>query len=354
MRLKLYRGYWCATWREGGNTRRVSLRTDDKAEALRRLSDLQRQPVGETVSDILTAYETDKAQTVRHADSLKRSCESARKAFGAYRPDQITRQLTRAYVKRMQGAGLSNGTIIKHLGALKAALRWHEPHTPAVIEMPSAPPSRERFLSHAEYDALLAATVMPHVRLFVVLALATAARKEAILQLTWGQIDFENGLIRLGQGHGNKRRATVPMTEDARQALQEAQRAAVSDFVVEYAGGPVKSIKRGFGEAVRRAGIDWCSPHDLRRTAATWMIQRGIPIEAVAQYLGHTDTKITFKHYAKFSPDYLRDAARALEKGGRAGSIEPESPDVHAIDRQKQLRAPRKSTRKPPLSARAS
>ncbi len=77
--------------------------------------------------------------------------------------------------------------------------------------------------------------------------------------------------------------------------------------------GRVGSIKTGFTATVTRAGIDHCTPHDLRRTAGRFMAEAGVPIEEIATYLGHTNPNITRATYAQFSPDYLRKAAGALE-----------------------------------------
>jgi integrase len=43
------------------------------------------------------------------------------------------------------------------------------------------------------------------------------------------------------------------------------------------------------------------------------MAEGGIPMPVIAQYLGHRDSRTTERIYARFSPDYLREAAKALE-----------------------------------------
>jgi integrase len=55
------------------------------------------------------------------------------------------------------------------------------------------------------------------------------------------------------------------------------------------------------------------TPHDLRHTAAVWMAADGVSMGKIAQYLGHSDSRITEKVYARFAPEHLRDAASALE-----------------------------------------
>lgn len=49
-----------------------------------------------------------------------------------------------------------------------------------------------------------------------------------------------------------------------------------------------------------------------RLTAASWMAEAGIPMSEIAAVLGHRDSRTTERIYAKFSPDYLQRAVRAL------------------------------------------
>jgi integrase len=160
-----------------------------------------------------------------------------------------------------------------------------------------------------------AAAKTPHLHLFVILAYSTAGRASAILELTWDRVDFTRGEIRLGLGERRtKGRATVPMTDSARVALDEARRGAVTDHVIEYGGRRVLSVKRAFKAAVARAGLPpSTSPHILRHSAAVHMAESGVSMAEIAQYLGHSSEAVTYRVYARFSPSYLRKAASALE-----------------------------------------
>lgn len=105
----------------------------------------------------------------------------------------------------------------------------------------------------------------------------------------------------------------MPMLRTARAALQEARKGALSDNVIEWAGKPVKSVKRGLAAAAKRAGLQHVSPHMLRHSAAVHMAESGVAFEEISQFLGHSNPTITRQFYARFSPDFLRDAAAALE-----------------------------------------
>lgn len=232
--------------------------------------------------------------------------------FGALRPDQIDPDLCADYGRRRKRQGVKDGTILKELSFLRAALRGQL--KAGQFQMPAQPPPRDRHLTRKEFDRLLSAATLPHIRLFIILALTTAARAGALLQLTWDQIDFERGMIVLGKGEGRRKgRATVPMNTNARKALEEAYEKRTCDYVIEWAGKPLGSIKRAFRLAALRARLPDVTPHVLRHTAAVWAIEAGNSMDEVAQFLGHTDSRLTYRVYARFSPNHLRRVAKALE-----------------------------------------
>jgi len=111
----------------------------------------------------------------------------------------------------------------------------------------------------------------------------------------------------------SKGRAIVPINNTLLAALHEAKQGALTGHVIEWAGRPVKSIKKGIATAARNAGIEDVSPHVFRHTAAVWMAEAGIPMSEIAQYLGHSNTSVTEKVYARYSLEHLRGAASALE-----------------------------------------
>lgn len=313
-RLGRYKGRWYAIWNDNG-TKRASLRTTDRAEAERAFADFLKRwnAPGETIADIMQAYLRDKQHSACDPARLRFAWSNLQPMFGPLLPNHITHDLCRRYA-HSRAAG--PGTIRRELGTLRAGLRWFDPTGGgAVFELPPPPPPRERHLSREEYERFVAAARRtPHVYLFVILALATAARASALLDLSWNRVDLDRGIIRLGAGNRLKGRATVPITDRASQALREAQTVAMSPFVIEYAGNRVKRIRKAFMRAVERAGLGKdVTPHVLRHTAAVWMAEAGTPMAEIAQYLGHSSPDITYRVYARYSPSYLRGAAAALE-----------------------------------------
>lgn len=310
-------------YEEDGRRRRYRLDADtlERAEAEAR-DVILAQTAGRnelTVEAIWKAYSATVEGRPVH-ESMEYTGRSVLPWFGAFRPDQISVQDCKAYIADRRQAGIQDGTIWTQLGKLRTCLNWAEKtgliERAPYIERPSKPAPKERYLTRQEIAELLAVGCTPHIKLAIRLMLSTAARVTAVLELTWDRVDFDRGQINLRTGEGQRKgRAIVPMTESLRVALLEARKAALSDYVVEWAGGPVKSIKKGFKAVAVEAGLRDVSPHVLRHTAAVHMAEAGISMDEIAQYLGHSDSRITASTYARYSPEHLRKAASALEFG---------------------------------------
>lgn len=272
-------------------------------------------PVGNTVADIWKGYTAEFEGDARtRLDWVWKNLEPF---FAVMTPDQIDREVCRSYAASRP---VADGTILRELSCLRAALRWRDKNTPAQFWMPRAAPPRDRWLTREEFSTLLDSAEGPHIEMFLRLAIATAARKEAILDLRWdptvggpGHVDLGRREIFLGRKNGGKKRATVPMTTSLHTALTEAREVALSPWVVEYRGRPVGDIKKGFAQAVKRSGIERCTPHDIRHTAAVWMAGAGVAMSMISQYLGHSSTEVTERVYARYAPEHLKAAADALE-----------------------------------------
>lgn len=322
-------------WWENGSWQRVSTGETD----LRRASVWLQQfaagrgtpepPKQPALSAILDGYLADRKEVARAYDTLEVACKALRRWLGDLEPEHLTKERIRFYRRQRRVEGyevgppdarrrkpVQDGTLLRELVTLRAALKWalHAKWISEVpyIEVPRQPPPRERWLSRDEAERLQNAAQAFHVKVFLAVALYTAARSGAVLELTWDRVDLAGGLIDLGVAPGGKGRGIVPIADVLRPVLMEAWEARTSRYVVERGGKPVASVKTGVRAAARRAGLEGVTPHTLRHTAATWMAMAGIPMEQIARLMGHATYRVTEKVYAKYSPDYLRGAIAAL------------------------------------------
>jgi integrase len=323
-------------WWENGRNNRVSTRTNDRRAAERFVAQFlagrgsPAPPAEPTIREIVAGYLADRQEVVLSFATLQACGKALVRHLGDLEPSHMTVERCRFYARRRRAEGhmvggstlrrkkaTADGTVLRELVTLRAALRWakrqewiaEEPSIP----VPRQPPPRERWLTREEADRLLAAAQAPHVKLFLTLALHTAARAAAILALTWDRVDFTRGLVDYGPSEGGKKRLVAPINRTLMAERLRAREMATCPHVIEFGGGAVRSVKTGTRAAAVRAGLPGVTPHILRHWAATWMAIARVPMDEIARLLGHGDPKLTARVYAKFHPDYLRAAVEALE-----------------------------------------
>ena len=335
-RVGQYRLGWlidqfCAVWYENGARHRHRLGVSQEDKARTELNAFARSHAAiaaasqaqspHTVASLFEQYCADREIEGKQVFRMRWTWAVIGPVFGPLRPEDITKALCRRHADDRTELGRSPHTVHGELRLLRTIINWAAKakliKDAPVIWVPPFPSARERHLTRDELDRLLKSADLPHIRLFIILAIATAARRTALLELTWQRIDFERGLIHLrdpAKARTNKGRAVVPMNESARSALLEAKAGAVSDYVIEWSGAPVKSVRRSLDTALKKAGLKTKQDgaHLLRHSAAVMMAEEGIPMSEISQYLGHSSTAVTEKVYARYSPHYLKKAASTL------------------------------------------
>jgi integrase len=255
-----------------------------------------------------------------------------RKFFSSFVMDQLSATDIRQYTDQRKGDGLSNSTINRELEVLSASINyanreweWALPN-PVTGRMLKEPPGRVRWITEDESDLLINAAHGEPKAIgladFIKLALNTGCRKQEMLGLEWARIDFSSNLIHLGEEHTKtSKRRSVPLNEVARQALLSranfrAEHCPDSPWVfTNQLGYRINDMKRSFGTACRRSGIDNFRIHDMRHTCAAWLVSAGAKLDEVRDLLGHSSVTMT-ERYAHLSPDNVRSAVKLLDKIG--------------------------------------
>ena len=198
-KIKRYRGKYYAVKRVDGQPVRRSLRTADYNTALRVFETFKKSfEKRETVKDMFEAYKETRSENEQRI--LGFAWRHLEPSFGYMTPDQVDRSNTRLYAEERLKSVKEN-TVIRELGALKAAINYHDRTLIKSFYMPTKPDPKDRYLSKEEFEALYDGAESPHIKLFILLALSTAARTSAILELKWDNIDFKRGMIDLGRGN---------------------------------------------------------------------------------------------------------------------------------------------------------
>ena len=318
-KLVLYRGKWCLYSRDSsGSPIRRSLGTSDHSEAERRAADLQAFELLRTASNVRTIAEAWEARRKalegrRTASNMEWSGKPILSFFGHMEPRHVTKEMVKSYVELRKSHGKKPWTIHTELSHLRSTLHSVKADTSSIVL--ETPPPKHDYLTKAQAKAFLDACTYPHVRTFVLIALGTGARTQAILDLTWSRVDLTHRTIdfRTDKDQHRKTRTLVPINNQLLAELEKLPRASATTHVIEWAGSKVQSVKKGIKAVAKKVNLPFVSPHVFRHSAAVWMAEAGVSMEEIAQFLGHSNPEITRKVYARYSPTYLRKAAEALE-----------------------------------------
>lgn len=281
------------------------------------------------MAEALAIYAEQHAPTTADPVRIGYAIDALLTFWAEYTLGQITPLACRRYVKER---GVSLGTSRRELGTLSAAISFMFKNglltRPIPIELPAKPASKDRWLKVEEAARLLNAArtsdgrARQYLPLFILIALYTGARKEAILSLRWPQIDLANGVMDFaipGRAATKKVRPKLPIPDRIKPFLRYAWKRRSSDTgpVLHLDGQPLLRIDKGFRLAAARADLPGVTPHTLRHTRGTWLAQAGVPLWTIAGWLGQT-TATTEKIYVHHHPEHLEAAKRATDRR-RAG-----------------------------------
>ncbi|TYL83677.1 tyrosine-type recombinase/integrase [Bradyrhizobium cytisi] len=272
------------------------------------------------------------------------------------------------------------GGARRDLEDLRAAINHHAReglHRGLVrVALPAKGPGRERWLSRSEAAALLWACwryreiqtrhrgplknqkietgkrPLRHIARFILIGLYTGTRAGAIASASpyrdtgRSYVDLENGIFyRLAQGRRptKKRQPPAPIPDRLLAHMRRwARTGAIVSHFVEFNGAAVKSVKSGFRSAVGLAKLSTeagkVTPHTLRHTAATWLMQRGADPWKSAGFLGMS-VEVLLDTYGHHHPEFLREAAAAI-------TTKPNKNVVSGVDRGVDLAAYRERRQK--------
>jgi len=308
------------------------------------------------IADVLSIYHADKGDEGNRHDDLDARIARLNDFWGNKSLAQISTASCKNYVSQR---GRSGGAR-RDLEILRAAINHHVReglHREVVrVTLPPKGDRRDRWLTRTEAAALLwqcwrhretqtihtgdnkgapvQTTRRPlrHIARFVLIGLYTGTRAGAIATASptaeegSSFVDVDAGIfyrLAIGKAATKKRQPPAPIPPRLLAHMRRWKRLGlIGKCFVEFNGKPVASVKKGFKSAVTLAHLPGkVSPHTLRHTAATWLMQRGVPLWEAAGFLGMSP-EILQNHYGHHHPDFLQGAARAISGKGRVSVAE--------------------------------
>ena len=251
-------------------------------------------------------------------------------ARGSPGPEAVTLATLRDFVYALKDAGLAPATIRRQISAIRTYYRFLVGEGLAAedpsehLELPRQWRTLPTVLTIAEVERLLAAPAVEEPlgfrdRAFLELAHATGARVSELVTLGVQDIHYADGLARvLGKGSKQRlipvgRRALGAVALYARESRPRLDRGETRGALFLNARGRPLSRVGAWGllkRAARRAGVTKrVTPHTLRHTFATHLLEGGADLRAVQEMLGHADLSTT-QLYTHVDRDHLRRVHR--------------------------------------------
>ena len=300
------------------------------------------------VADVLSIYVDDCVDRQSNAEKLLGRIARLNEFWGGKTLASVTTAECRKYAK-WRG---TRGGARRDLEDLRAAIGHHakEGFHRAIVRvwLPDKGLPRDRWLTRSEAARLLwicwryreiqtvhrgkrkgqritterSRRTLQHLARFILIGLYTGTRAGAIAGASpyrvegRSYVDLDAGRfyrLAIGRRATNKRQPPAPLPPRLLAHMRRwHRRGLITTHFVEWNGRPVASVKTAFNRAVKLAGLEGkVTPHTLRHTAATWLMQGGVSLWQASGFLGMSPETLS-KVYGHHSPDYMREAAEAI------------------------------------------
>lgn len=294
----------------------VVLKGDPVAEKVERKA----IPTYNELADQHLAFARTYQKTPSNTDAVLRL--HLRPKWGKLRLNEITPQAVATWLSDKYAEGLAPATVEKLRVMLnrsfELAAKWgipgSQPNPVKHIPRRKFSNARERYLSADDAKRLhkaVAASSNPQLANIVGLLLLTGARRNELLHARWENVDLERRAWFIPDSKTGKSRY-VPLSQPAIDLIGKLPKFRNCPWLLPNPKTlkPFHSVKHSWDTARDEAGLAGLRLHDLRHSAASFMINAGIDLYAVGKILGHADHQSTMR-YSHLANDTLLAAVEA-------------------------------------------
>ncbi|MBV8359205.1 MAG: tyrosine-type recombinase/integrase [Deltaproteobacteria bacterium] len=286
-------------------------------------------------SAITNAARASRNTAASYKRDLKKFCEylldgttAVDEHTGLIEPDRVQADHVRNYLAELLRGGSSRATVQRRLFAIKAYFRWRElvagkSNPVYAMRAPKAEKRLPQVLNERDTAALVEADDSMNTwarlrdRAILEVLYSAGLRVSELTGLDWRDIDEELGLVMIRSGKGGKDRL-IPIGEPALDALR-AWRAAMPGtpstnhpVITNLRGSRLtpRAVQNIVARRLVQAGINTpITPHGLRHSFATHMLNAGADLRSIQEMLGHSSLTTT-QRYTHVSVHHLKEVYR--------------------------------------------
>ena len=293
-----------------------------KARGLAASPDPSRCLVDDLLESLLVRYRTEKRKSVGRADL---SCRHLLRLFKGIPAVRVTGADVSRYADLRLKDGAAAATVNRELAALRAAFRLGI-RNGVVSGMPYIGLLPERnvrtgFAEHAQVEAVCRHLPPDEADAVRVMFITGWRSRSEVLRLTWPQVDWTGGFLRLEPGTTkNDEGRSFPLIPELRAVLErrlevtrrcERAQGRIIPLVFHRNSRPIKAMRRSWASACRHAGVPALLLHDLRRSAVRNLERASVSRSVAMKLTGHK-TENVYRRYAIVAEGDLIQAGQKL------------------------------------------
>lgn len=268
----------------------------------------------ETISQYLEYLELEKGLAENTIDAYRRDLYDF--ASEGKPLEEIDRVYINGYIRSLKERGLAPTSVIRKVASLRGFFKWTfsmgflEKNPASTLEQPKVPQRLPKVVSIKDIETILRTELTPLEHVIIELLYSCGLRVSELVNLKINDIDMSSKYVRCF-GKGSKERL-VPLGEVAKKVLKDYL--SYRDLLVKkFQINSKKLLIADSGRFVNRQDVynlihargkiihKNISPHTLRHSFATHLLENGADLRVVQELLGHSDVSTTqlYTHISK-------------------------------------------------------
>ena len=280
----------------------------------------------QTIGEYLEYLELEKGLSQNTIDAYRRDLSDFAQSIEDIK--SISRMTINSYVRTLRERKLAPTSVIRKDASLRGFFNWAtssgilDKNPAATLEQPKTPQRLPKVVSVKEIDEMLHNNLTPLEHVIMELLYSCGLRVSELVNLKINDIDLSSKYVRCF-GKGSKERI-IPIGEQAKFVIKEFL--PTRDFLIKKFGLTTKNLLiKDNGKFVTRQDIysfihnqgklihKNISPHTLRHSFATHLLENGADLRVVQELLGHSDVSTT-QLYTHISKKRLKEVYFAINK----------------------------------------
>ena len=275
----------------------------------------------QTIGEYLEYLEMEKGLAQNTIDAYRRDLESFSDSINAENIQEVDRGRINLYVRTLRETKLAPTSIIRKIASLRGFFKWAtstgiiEKNPASTLEQPKVPQRLPKVITVKEVEELLHNNLNPLEHVIMELLYSCGLRVSELVNLKVADIDLSSKYVRCF-GKGSKERI-IPIGEAAKNVVKEYLTER-DTLIKKYNLVSKKLLIMENGRFVTRQDVynfihaqgklihKNISPHTLRHSFATHLLENGADLRIVQELLGHSDVSTT-QLYTHISKKRLKD-----------------------------------------------